>query len=366
MNIGFVYADKPQELNCSKWNVFYPSNAINKLENNQAIMMHVEQFSKNDDAVKSIMNKADIIVVERNLFGDCLTSIMYYKVRGKTVIAIFDDAYDKMHPENVSYNFWQNGEVSYLDENGREKFGTMNPKPLDQFKWGMRMVKGIQVPSYYLAKDWSEYNKTYHIPNYIEFERYVDVKPLFPHKKKDIVIGWGGSMSHVASFKNSEVIPALKSVVKKYDNVKIMITGDKRVFSLLSEIPNNKKIYNSFVPEEQFLPLMKTFDIALAPLWGEYDMRRSRIKVLEYMALKMPWVSSNFPPYEGFANFGVFAENTKESWEEKLFYMVENIDERREFASGEPYEYAYTQSYDKNIEKTLALYQKIIYEDYLT
>lgn len=80
----------------------------------------------------------------------------------------------------------------------------------------------------------------------------------------------------------------------------------------------------------------------------------------------MPWVSSNFPPYEGFANFGVFAENTKEFWEEKLFYMVENIDERREFASGEPYEYAYTQSYDKNIEKTLALYQKIIYEDYLT
>lgn len=365
MNICYVFSDKPNELNCSTHNCIRPANAVNKLQGHQAILMHVEQFSKNDDSVRNVLNSADIIVVERNLFGDCLTSIMYWKVRNKSVIAIFDDAYDKMHKENVTYNFWENGELEYLDENGDKKNGTMIPKPLTQFSWGLRMVKGIQVPSEYLASDWSGHNKTYHIPNYIQFENYLGVKPLYPHKNKDIIIGWGGSLSHVASFKDSNVIPALTSVVKKYNNVKIMITGDKRVYDLLKDIPDNKKIHHNFVPEEQFFSLMKTFDIALAPLSGDYDKRRSRIKVLEYMALKMPFVSSDYPPYKGFEKYGLFADNTKESWEEKLSYSIENLEERRVYAEGEPYEYAATQSYDANIGKTLELYENIIKEDYV-
>ena len=98
---------------------------------------------------------------------------------------------------------------------------------------------------------------------------------------------------------------------------------------------------------------MKTFDIALAPLNGDYDRRRSRVKVLEYMALKIPWIASDYPPYEGFKEFGSFVDNTKESWEEKLFDMVDNIEEKREYVKDIPYEYAKTQSYMNNIQKTV-------------
>lgn len=368
MNLLYVYADSPREFNCSAHNVIRPVNVINKMfpEKHQAIAIYCGHFAKNDEPIQNIAGKTDIIVVERNLFGDVLTSIQYYKVRNKSIIAIFDDAYDKILPENAAYSFWKNGEVKYVDENEKENIGIMTPNPLTQFKWGTRMVKGIQVPSQALAEDWSIYNKTYHIPNYIDFSRYENVKPLFPHTDKDIIIGWGGSLSHVDSFKSSGVIPALKNITKKYKNVKVMITGDKRVFDLLEDIPNNKKIYNNFVPEEQFSSLMKTFDIALAPLVGEYDYRRSRIKVLEYMALKIPWVASDYPPYKEFSEYGYYSNNTQESWEENISKIIDNIEERKSFASGAPYEYSKTQTYENNIEKTISLYEKIIEDEYLS
>ena len=118
MNFLYVYADSPEEMNCSSHNIIRPANVINKLYagEHQAIVIHTEQFAKNDEAIQNLASKADIIIVERNLFGDVLTAIQYWKVRNKTVIAIFDDAYDIMLPENASYPFWNKGEVSYIDE----------------------------------------------------------------------------------------------------------------------------------------------------------------------------------------------------------------------------------------------------------
>jgi glycosyltransferase involved in cell wall biosynthesis len=282
--------------------------------------------------------------------------IQFWKVRGKTVIAIFDDAYDIMHPQNVSYPFWNAGQVKVQKEDGKIETLQMNPKPLEQFKWGLRMVKGIQVPSEYLAKDWSKYNQTYYVHNFLNMEKYMNIKPLLPHDQ--LTIGWCGSLSHHSSFTDSGVLHALKRVVKHYPNVRILIGGDKRVYELLE---TENKYFQNFVPREQWTALLKSLDIGLAPLSGEYDKRRSWIKGLEYMALKIPWIGSNFPTYKDIKEYGKITENGVTNWFEAISEVIENYSSYKERAETVAYDFALEQDSAKKVQEvTIPLYKKLI------
>jgi glycosyltransferase involved in cell wall biosynthesis len=184
---------------------------------------------------------------------------------------------------------------------------------------------------------------------------------LHPHD--NIVIGWCGSLSHRSSFTNSGIISALKNTVSKHKNVSLLIGGDKYIFDLL-DVPNDRKIFQPYVPEDQWAQLLKSIDIGLAPLCTIYDKRRSWIKVLEYMALQMPWVASNFPAYEELKQYGTITENGSENWENTLSNMIENFDKEKQKAMGDGYKFALSQSTDNNILKTIELYKSIISQPY--
>lgn len=361
--ILYVYADSPAELNCSKWDCWYPAEAINRTEDNKASYIYINQFIENNEEIQRICQASDIIIVERNFFQDTLTMMQYWKVRGKTIICIFDDAYNLMHPQNISYRFWTFGEITVKDEKGQNKVVNMNPPPLEQFKWGLRIAKATQVVSKTLAEDWRPYSPTFVVNNYLPIERYMNVEPLLPHDKENIVIGWCGSMSHYSSFTDSGILPALKKICKRYPNVTILLGGDKRNYDNL-DIPNNQKKFQQYVPPEQWESLLKSIDIGLAPLSGEYDKRRSWIKCLEYMALKVPWIASDYPTYENLKGYGVLVKNDQWEWEKKLSHMIEDYTEYKQKAEDEGYPFALLQSSDNNIRNTLKIYQKLIESPY--
>lgn len=362
MNVLYVYADHEHEMNCSKWNCLIPAKYINKLEGHTANTIHVNEWAKNTDEARKLSHEADIIVVERNYFGDTLTAIQFWKVRGKTVIGIFDDAYHIMHPMNPSYRFWNYGEISIKEENGNIKTVNMKPIPIEQFKWGLKMLKGIQVPSVNLASDWTTHTDTYFVNNYLDWDKYDNIEPMYPHGDEEIIIGWHGSLSHYSSFVESGVLDALRKIGKKYPQVKILLGGDKRNFDNL-EVKN--KVFQPYVPEEQFTSLIKSFDIGLAPLSGEYDKRRSWIKVLEYMALQVPWVATDYITYAELKEFGIVTENGYNNWVKALTYAIENIKDLKEKAKKEPFEFAESQSSEIGVKNvTLPLYQRLIDGDY--
>jgi len=359
LKVLYVYADSKEEWNCSEWNCIIPTKAINRTKNHTANAIYINEFIENTENSQKLCSEADIIVVERNYFGDTLTIIQFWKSRGKTVIGIFDDAYDIMHHENISYRFWTHGEVNLKDPEGKEVKGTMKPHPLTQFKWGHNILKGLQVPSVNLQKDWSKYNpNTYYVHNYLDIEKYMNVEQLYPHQKEDILIGWCGSLSHHSSFTGSGVLDALKRICKNYENVTVLISGDKRIYDLLEV---KKKLFQPFVPPEKWTPLLKSLDIGLAPLSGEYDKRRSWIKALEYMALKVPFVATDYPTYSELREYGKMTENGYRPWLDSLTEVIENYPAYKEKAENEGYQFALSQSSDANIEKvTLKLYQKFI------
>ena len=406
MNVLYVYADSEKEMNCSKHNCIYPAEALNRSGKHNAKIMHVNQFSSNKPEVINFCSQSDIIIIERNFFGDALAAIMFWRVRNKPMMAIFDDAYHIITKDNPSYPFWQENRMVSLPDNvstridqlfaltknndalwanipanSRNKVINQISKILKnnipdykeekalaipamkQFTFGLKMMRGIQVPSRLLAEDWSNTNDTYYIHNYINPNRYMHAEPLLSKNEGDLIVGWHGSLSHVASFHQSGVSEALAEIARKYENVKIYLGGDKKNYDYV-DIPDDKKIYGSYVPDQQWPSLLKSIDIAIAPLATEYDMRRSWIRGLEYMILQIPWIATNFPTYEELANYGMLIDNSAENWINAISEMVENFDDYKEKAKGEAFEFAQSQSYDENMDKTIAVYEENINKDY--
>ncbi|HOU76469.1 MAG TPA: glycosyltransferase [Candidatus Dojkabacteria bacterium] len=363
MHIVYVYADEAKSPNCTLHNCIFPAEAINKLKDHRADCIYIADFIKNDSIVQEICMESDLIVIERNLFDDTLIMMMYYKVRGKNIAVIFDDAYHLICENNASYDFWGKGIKNRLLPDGKIESFIANPSPMEQFKWGLKMAKGIITPSRILSADWDEYAPTYRTYNYLKLDRYLETKPLFEHPKEEIYIGWSGSMSHYESFTDSGIAGALTFILKKYPQVKLLLTGDKKVFDRIN-ISSDRKLFSGYVPEKDWSRLVASYDIGLAPLATEFDRRRSWIKVLEYMVMKVPWIATNFETYEELREYGTLTKNGLENWKNTICDVIENIEQKRELANGKAYEFALTQSWDNNIQKLLNIFQEIINSKY--
>ena len=363
MIVSYFYGDTPREWNCSNYNCVIPARAINRTANNEAYLMYLNEFASNQPYIQELCNKSDIIFLERNLIMDVNTLLMFWKGRNKNLAAVFDDAYDLIHPLNVSYNFWTKGENPIPQPDGTSVMTHINPLPIRQLKWGLSMVKGATMPSVMLCRDWSKYTRTYHVRNNLEKSEYENVTRLHPHDDNEIYIGWCGSLSHLDSFLSSGIITALDNVCKKYKDVKVLISGDKRIFDQLP-LPKESKIFQTFVPKPDWPRLVKSLDIGLAPLTGEYDYRRSWIKGLEYMMLQVPWIGSDCITYDELQDYGTLVENNAEAWENALVEMIEKISTYREFAKNDPYQFALKQTSDAQVENRLKVYQKIIDSEY--
>ncbi len=353
MKIVYIYADNPQEWNCSEWRCAVPTRAFRRDRRHMAQMFSIQDFTSHTAEVRTACEAADIILVQRNLRGPVLPAILHWKARGKVVVADFDDAYNLMPATNVSYGYWMLGEV--VGTNGQKE--KLNPPPLTQFRWGLRLVHAATVPSKRLADDWQAYTPVYYVPNYIDLEKYENIAPQ-PHS--GLIIGWGGSMSHLQSFTGSGVAAALKRVCRARPQVKVAIhTSDYRVFEQLA-LPPEQKMLMPWVPYGEWPRQLAQFDIGLAPLHGAYDDRRSWIKVLEYMVMKIPWVASDSPAYADFRSYGWLVKNTPGAWERLLLDMVDHLADYREEAAREPYLFGISQAVDANVDKIAATYAAII------
>jgi glycosyltransferase involved in cell wall biosynthesis len=356
MNIVFVYADNPQEWNSSEWRCAVPARAINRTRRHTAQLLGVADFAENTPHAQTLCARADLIVVQRNLIGPVLSAVQHWKARDKIVIADFDDAYDLIPANNPSYPYWVQGLRARLPENGKVDWIKIDPPPLTQFKWGLRLVHAATVPSKRLAGDWQAYAELHYLPNYIDLEKYRNVTA---EAHEGIILGWGGSMSHLQSFTSSGVMAALRQVCRARPRVKVMVCGnDQRIFDQLP-LPAGQKILQPWVPYHEWPQVLARFDIGLAPLQGPYDERRSWIKVLEYMVMKIPWVASEGPAYNELRDYGWLVKNTASGWERVLLDMVDHLDDYRAEAAREPYLFGIGQGIDENIDQVVALYAAI-------
>jgi glycosyltransferase involved in cell wall biosynthesis len=357
--ISYVFADRPGEFNTSNFRMIMPGKALGKIGYGVSAIP-AQLFQENTPDAQKVLEQSHVIIVERNYIGDMLTQIMYWKVRGKVMILNWDDAYHAIEKTNISYPFWHDSSIE-VEENGEKKKLTVIPRVYDQFLWGIKIGHAATLPSKRLMNYWKGQIPVYYVPNYFETEYYINIPK---NKRNNVVIGWGGSVSHVPSFKESGVLNALKNVCEVRENVKVMICGDNRVYDAI-QLPDNKKIFQPYVPYEEWGGIIaRSFDIGIAPLSGEYDEYRSWIKPIEFLLTKTPWIASDNVAYDEFkgTGYGKIVQNDVDSWTNALLKTIDNIEKENEKISGDPFEFAKMQDVNLHAEEIANVYRKIAKE----
>ena len=372
MKIAHIFSDSAPEYNSTRYRGQIPGDALIRAGHTVSYL-HIDTWMK--DSRRSDLSDADIIVIERVLVEESIQRAQYWRERGKAVVVDIDDAYQLLQPFEESGNqaskFWRDGivDITYADGSKVEK--RLGIKPLDQFRQGLRHCAGLTMPSKILADDWKAYAKCWYVPNYLNQRDYLPFyQNKLPHHSDEIIIGWGGSMSHKISFEKSGVATALRNVLRQRSQTKLMICGDQRIIDIV-KCPPQQAIHQPYVTWNEWPRVFSRFDIALAPLHGRYDHSRSSLKLAESSTMGIPIVATGCPTYSEWqaADVGWFIPDGEENalrdreslWETRLLDMIDHYPAYLEKArSQHDRDYAQEWWVDRRVDDIAATYEEII------
>ena len=366
IRIVWFFADGFSEYNSSHFRLTIFFNALKKA-GHSVKSMHIKNWLDDTADARFACLTSDIIIIQRVMVQESIERSAFWIARGKKVLVDFDDAYDLIGPENPAYQFWGEGRVK-IQTSGGNFYRDMVPHPVEQFKTALSSITGGLVPSKNLQKDWGRYGNMYYLPNYLNSARYRK-----PKKKKnsDILIGWGGSMSHLTSFEKSGCAEGLAQLLIERDDVKMLLVGDKRVLPLIPA-PSNKIIFKPYVMWFDWPDVLTYFDIGIAPLAEPYDCRRSRLKVMEYICMEIPYVATMSRVYSDFGDIGGSGkyvdqgnidtcENpSPERWYSYLKEVVNEYKYFKEKAIEKSIEYRPVYDVDLAIDEIIAVFEDIL------
>lgn len=313
LSVAFVCTDGMEDWNSSEWRCAIPCRALKKV-GVDANLVWVEDFVHGSKICEDTCERADIIFIQRNLFGWVIPAVFKWKAKGKKIVVDFDDAYHLMPEHYRSYNFWHKG--TYLDGSGKPK--SLGFHPLFDIHTMVAHVDAITSPSYNLLNYWSPYNKNlYWFPNLYDSETLVVRDKI--EKSGYKIIGWGGGDSHLDSWKDSNIVPAIRNICSDDPSVRLMLCGGSHpIYALFKDIPADQLIVYPWMPVKDWATYIDMFDVGVAPLSGPYDDARSWIKVLELMVMKKSWVASDRVPYRPLDSYGSLVDNSINAWEEAI------------------------------------------------
>ena len=375
MVITHLFADGLSELNSSWWRGKISIEALRRA-GHTVYSPHIDQWFKDTPELHRIVNGSDLIVIQRVMVEESLERIRFWKARGRAICTDMDDSYGLLSDEKESGNqaskFWHDGKVEIGYGGGIKYEKVLSKHPLDQFATGCSMINGLTMPSKILMEDWQWAAPCYYIPNFIDSPRYLPSRQKsLPHNPANMVIGWGGSLSHINSFKKSGVAEALSRVFRQRKNVLFMLCGDKRIIDLLP-IPRDRIIYRPYVMAQDWPKVLCDFDIGLAPLFGRYDHSRSAIKSEEYSIMGIPFVATGCPTYHEWQDRGVGLyvndgaetgpdrKRREDEWEAHLLSLLDNYAEHKDNIDSQ-FEIAMEYDIDRNVPYIVKTYDEIIH-----
>jgi glycosyltransferase involved in cell wall biosynthesis len=329
MNFVFVFADSSSEWNTSQWRSLTPSDGLNTHPDHSARCIPISDFvNYGHPSVQAAVGSADVVIVQRNLISAAIWEACdYWRGVGKLVVADLDDDYPHLLPQNPAYKFWILDIAELEKETGR--------KPIDALREGFRHVDALVSPNELILQDWGDVVPGYWLPNYAQGDWYKGIKQK-PLDESNIVIGWGGSVSHWDGWWFSGLREAVPIVNERYPQVTWKICGgDRRIKRLFDEIAPGRWINQEGVPPQEWPKQVAGFDVGVAPLCGpgspqgeRYDLRRSWLKAVEYLLAGVPWVASEGVVYEKLDSKGGFlVENTPEAWIAGLSEILDNLEQ---------------------------------------
>lgn len=349
----------------SEWRCHMPANAINAANEagrspHTARLFHMPTaLDWRHPAVMKQLGVADVLMFQRNvILPEVHEAMRYWRAVGKVVLTDIDDAYQDLPPSNPAHAYWI-----------RNRMG-LEMAPLDAFAEGLRCSDALTSPSKVILEDWKHIVPGFWLPNYcrragydllvpkpqgapdIAFDYDVSdpAKPQFRGQLRDgtentVVIGWGGSISHLDSWLFSGVVEALDRLFEKWPQARLKFCGHESRLDYVFERWGDKVIRQTGVRPEHWPQVVGSFDVGLAPLdmrklepWREgapvasYDERRSWLKGIEYLCAGVPWVGSKSATYNDLVRHGTLVDSTPEAWFKALDHKLTNLTAEKRLA----------------------------------
>ena len=271
--ISIVQVAAPQ--NTSLGDYYYrvesPAKALSALERVQAVIS-ITNIHRHKE---KLMRECDILILCHVCDPDLLPIIAERKAKGRpTIFEIWDNIED-IQPWNLTCLFWKNEEnrtLFYKLAASCDALQANNRELLNKFKF-LNASAAL-------------------FPNQIKAVHHKKKKA----HRKHVIIGWAGSHGHLDDVKS--IVPALISVVKNNDHIKLALMASAETYQLFDGIPREKIIYQQPGTIQDYYDFLKTIDIGLAPLKDTpYNRCRSDIKFLEYAAHGVLPVLQDLSPY---------------------------------------------------------------------
>lgn len=373
LHIIHLFADSAGEWNCSQWRCLIPSDALNaeheagRTPHTAKLFYLPSALGWDNPVTQAALGMGDVLVFQRNIIiPEVYAAMDYWRALGKAVVVDLDDHYPHLPPSNPAHAYWI------------RNIGDHPVNPVEALAEGLKHADALTSPSKVICQDWAHIVPGYYVPNYTRRLWYEKVTPkpsgapdiAYDYKIEEgkeptllakfrensegqIIIGWGGSISHVDSWIYSGVIEALDRIFEKYPQVRLKFCGHETRLDYIFNRWDDKLIRQAGVRPEDWPHVVATFDIGIAPLdtrpldppWREgapiasYDERRSWLKGVEYLSAGIPWVASRSATYKDLENRGALVENTSEAWFNALENKIQHLDyskrvakERQEWA----------------------------------
>jgi len=162
-------------------------------------------------------------------------------------------------------------------------------------------------------------------------------------RRREVVVGCVAANEHAGDLEQLRIAKVLRALLHAHPEVTVIALG------VDLKLRDPRYVHRPKVPFHQLLPIVREFDVALAPLLDTpFNRARSNVKLKEYAAAGAAWLASPVGPYAGMgeAQGGLLVEDG--DWYDAIKGLVLDLRRRAELAE-RGRAWAATQTFDRGV-----------------
>lgn len=223
--------------------------------------------------------EADLLVVFQSHDVDLLPVLLRRKAAGKKTLVEYNDNFYAPQPWSPVAKEWNTPQLRRIYESF------------------MVLSDGIIVTGPGLQELFSSRfrNEVLTLENHLPYAPAA-FETLWPDPSKELIIGWAGSLGHIADFLS--LMPTLRKFVLSHPQSKLHLMGNETLPNL-TQLPAERVLFQPWGGMNDYFSFIKRFHLGLAPLLDTpYNRCRSDIKALEYASCGVLPLLSRALPYQ--------------------------------------------------------------------
>ncbi len=352
MNLVYIYPEDPDQ-DLLFWRCLTPARALNRTGHHQAALLSIKNFVNHTEQSERICKESDLLIIQNDLIGRALSTVQHWKAQEKTVVLDLQKSPRELKPDHRNYPRWINSLLS------SELIPTpeLDPDGITQLTWGMKLAHGATVPSLQLEREWSQFPEVQYLPSFIDLTSYDSVKKS---RSKELIIGWVFPPGEKYPDTDTSISRAIQHLCQRNRNLKIhFLRLDPGSFSEIP-IPDSQKKLLTPSDLQRRISMISSFDFAVLPQSTSRDEHFFQTRILEYLVLKTPWVSSSKLIDPKLRGYGTMVECTVEAWLFALSNLIMESGRGMLKPNHSGYLYGISQNSDDHLGTMINIYKRFI------